>query len=388
VRRARYATLRRPWNVTLDARSRAARRFFLRIAADNLNHGFPAARSHPLIWKLLAANAPRAHLLGPLLRMLPRRRRPELDDLLDELSGLWDRLAQGSARLPAAPPPLHAVAMERRAGRTVIVLGDSPTPLLVAKLPRAQPRKVDHESRALSRAAPAGVSPRFLLTIGDARVQEALEGAPQRLPPLSLESAPRLEWPAHLDQLTEALSRLARETLEKRPPSELRVPIERALADAPINSVSRRLLSAAWHDVSRLPASVLRHGDTSPQNCLYSGGRLVGLIDWESAVFEGAPGFDALNAALAYLYCSLGLVAWSDDVAAEGFAAAWRESPFGRQAEASFTRLATDCGVPERWLESLEIAFFGLGLGRRLILPGPFVSGVKAWTQMLEFVCR
>ncbi|MGI8595178.1 MAG: phosphotransferase [Solirubrobacteraceae bacterium] len=147
-------------------------------------------------------------------------------------------------------------------------------------------------------AGPAGLAPLVLGQVAKGWAQEALEGDPLRVEPLSPAGARRLGWPFLLGELARALTRLGEASRRRASPDELRRPLERALADGAIGSPTRRLLAAAWRDLRQLDVAVLRHRDTSPQNCLFSGGRFVGLVDWEDAAPLGARGYDTLNGPL------------------------------------------------------------------------------------------
>jgi aminoglycoside phosphotransferase (APT) family kinase protein len=132
---------------------------------------------------------------------------------------------------------------------------------------------------------------------------------------------------------------------------------------------------------------VLRHGDTSAQNCLFEEERLSGLVDWEIARPQGAPGFDILNAAVALLDHGVGLVNWSEDRAVTCFETAWKNSPFFDRARAAARESVEAAGATARDYERLEIAFFARRLASRLADPDYYATGPASAARMLEIAC-
>jgi hypothetical protein len=193
----------------------------------------------------------------------------------------------------------------------------------------------------------------------------------------------QLEWNGHLRALTEALARLGEATARPEAPDEL-APVELALEH--VDGATHRVLAAAWRDVSGLERSVLRHGDTSAQNCLFLDGRLAGLVDWERAQQRGAPGFDAWNAALALLEHGLGLVRWSQTNVVHAFRDAWLGA-WGGEARVAAAASVIAAGVPERLVEPLEVVFFARRLGRRLARPDAYATTPATAAEMLSLVC-
>ncbi len=254
-------------------------------------------------------------------------------------------------------------------------------------MPRGSPARVDNEARALERGAPAGVAPLFLGRVGDARIQEGLDGEPLRIDPVTPEMASRLPWRTEHAELAAGLARLSEDTSRPGPSDEILAPIALAVKDGPLGSRGRTLMTAALRDLGRIEVSVLQHGDTSPQNCLVSGGRFVGLVDWELAKTRGAPGFDTLNVALACLEQGVGFVRWSERRALDAFRAAWEEAPLFIAARAAADDAARAAGVPEVFFPSLTVGFFGRRLGRRLAFPDRYATGPETAARMLEIVC-
>ena len=306
--------------------------------------------------------------------------------MLEDVSSEWPRLAAASERLPEVAPPLSCLALRRASATTVFVFGDGPQPLLVLKIPGARDR-LQNEADALERAEGVGVAPRSLGRVSDAYAQEALPGEPLRVEPMTPARSREATWSPSHAELADALTRLAEATTVPEVPTEFREPLEGALDVAGLSPAAKRAAAAAWSDASRLEVAVLRHRDTSPQNCLFEGERLTGLVDWEIAYETGAPGFDDWNAAVAFLEHGLGLVRWSEDRVRAAFAAAWGESDFGREARLAGRRSAAAAGVPERMLDSIEISFFARRLLGRVSHPDRFATGAVTAASMLEFAC-
>lgn len=289
--------------------------------------------------------------------------------------------------LPTDAPQLSALALVRSASLTVFVFGNGPAPLLVAKLP-GEPARLETEARALERAAAARLAPAFLGRISDAFVQEALHGAPLALQPLTPGRVLGLGWSAQHEQLASALERLAAETAQASSTNQLRPFLDRALAYQDLDSRARRLVAAAGRDLDKLNLSVLMHDDLLPQNCLFDGVRLVGVVDWEFARTRGIPGYDVFEAALAYLEHGVGLASWSEQRVLDTFRTAWPDSGFWRHGRSSARRAAAAAGVPERFLDALEVAFFARRLGHRLDGESMLPTGPATAARMLELACR
>jgi Phosphotransferase enzyme family len=371
----------------VGARPDHAARFLAAMANQALRQHLVGHQGLRWPWLVVGRHGLPEPLVARVIRLLPSQPVHELDGLMAAAVASWSQLAERSSRLPPEPPAMTALAVPRSAAVTVFLFGSDPRPLLVMKLPRPDDDRVDLEARALQLAEPAGIAPKALGRIGTARVQEGLAGSAPLVPRLKPARAGELLWPQVLDELARALARLASVTARRSPPGELGIPLEAALHGDGIDARSRRLLDAARRDVCRLPVSVLRHGDLSPQNLLVVGDQLQGVVDWEMARFDGAPGFDVWHAALAYLEQGLGLVRWSDDQLTQGFASAWASSPFWAQARRAARAAASAAGVPDDRLDSLEVAFFGRRLGRRLLSPSSYLTTPATAATMLRVVC-
>lgn len=353
-------------------------RLYARLAAQALRHGLPARRGGRLLAATARLGLPRP-VVAALGRRFPRRHRPDLDDLLAEIETAWPLLVERSSRLPSEPSPLSALALQRAASLTVFVLGNGERPLLVAKLP-GKKKLLEAERAALERAAPVEIAPRYLGEVGGAYVQEGLPGNALPIPRLE-----RLHWDGRLSQLAGSLARLAAATVQAEPPEELAVPVELALTR--LDGPAGLALEAAWRDVQRVEVSVLQHGDTSAQNCLFADGHFSGLVDWERADGRGVPGFDVWNAALALLEHSVGLSRWSQERVLAGFRDHWLGA-WGRSAREAAAESTSAAGVPESLLGALETVFFARRLGRRLARPEAYATTPETAAQMLELICE
>jgi Phosphotransferase enzyme family len=352
-------------------------RLYARLALQALRHGLPARRGGRLLAATARAGLPR-NLVAAVGRRFARGARPELDELLREIESAWPRLAERASRLPAEAPPLSALALRRAAGLTVFVLADDEHPLLVAKLP-GKTALLEGERRALERVAPLGIAPHYLGAAGGAYVQEGLRGEALALP-----RPDALRWDERLSQLAHSFVRLAEATVRAEPAREVAAPVELALTR--VDGSAHRALEAAWNDVARLRSSVLQHGDTSAQNCLFEDGRLTGLVDWERAQTNGVPAFDIWNASLALLEHSVGLHRWSQERVLDAFRRHWFGA-WGSAARAAAADAAGAAGVSERLLDALETVFFARRVGRRLANPAAYATTPETALRMLELVC-
>jgi hypothetical protein len=90
---------------------------------------------------------------------------------------------------------------------------------------------------------------------------------------------------------------------------------------------------------------------------------------------------------LDYVEFGLGLVRWSPDQRVRGFEAAWTTSSFCAHARRAARAAAGAAGVPDAKLDSLELAFFGRRLGRRLLGPTTDAADPVVAARMLQVVC-
>jgi len=327
-----------------------------------------------------------AGLLTRVWRLLPRVSSPEIDRLLAGVVGRWSELAARSTRLPAQCGTLSALALSRSSGRTVFVFDDDGTPLIVCKIPWRDAAAIENEARSLERAGEAAIAPIYLGRVDEAHVQEALPGAPLLPRSIRPEEAHTLTWPRELQEMADALIRLAGQTAHPATPEELSGPVLTALDSDSLSVSLRRSLAACIDDLKKNSVAVLRHGDTSAHNCLTERGRFVGLVDWEWSRFDGAPGFDTINAAIAYLEHGVGRLKWSDRRALDALKNAWR-APYFTECRAAARRSAAAAGLDEAQFEKLERILFLRRLGARMISPRRFATGPESALAMLEFVC-
>ena len=380
--------VRYPWRAAVQRGVAPPARFYTAVIGQTLRYGLPASRTPGALWALAGRTGPPEAALASVLSRLPGRRRPDLEELVAAAQQSWSELAAAAGSLPAFPPPaMSALALQRAAALTVFLFGAEARPLIVLKLPAGNDPRVDLEVDALREAAAAGVAPRFLGRLGEARVQEGLAGAPLRVQPLTPRDASQFAWSGPLDDVADGLGRLGAATMKSGPPEDITDRMERALAYGGLDARTRQKLSAAWGDVRRSDTCVLRHRDTSPQNCLVSGGRLSGVVDWELAVPRGGPGFDVWNLALSYMEYGVGLTRWSQDLVVETFTRAWRDSPFWRDGRAAARRAALAGGAAERDLDALEVCYFGSRIGDRLLRPGWHATGPDTVARALRVVC-
>lgn len=382
-----YTHVRYPWRAAMRSGSGPAARFYAAVIGQALRYGLPARRSPGAAWALVGRVGPPEALIAALVRRLPGRPRADLDRLVADTEHLWRELADRARSLPASPPELSALALQRAAALTVFLFGAEPRPLLVLKLPAPGDERVDLEVAALEAAAPAWVSPRFLGRVGEARAQEGLTGAPLRMQPLTPERAAGLHWSPVLSHVADGIARLGAATAAGESPRAIEPQMKLALSYDGLDSRTRRLLGAAWSDVRASGASVLRHRDTSPQNCLVSGGCLAGIVDWELAQTRGGPGFDVWNLALSSTEYGVGLTRWTQELVAATFDRAWSASPFWVEARAAARRAALAGGAAERDLDALELCFFGSRVGDRLEFPGRHPTRPETAARNLAAVC-
>ncbi len=369
-RRGPYAHVSYPWGARVDLRSPRPRAYYAALIGQTLRYGMPARRRFGPLWALAGRRGVPEGVLARAVSLSPSASDPEIDDLLRSLAESWPELAGRSRRLSPELPAMSALAIARSAGLTVFVFGERTAPLVVAKIASGGVEgRLGAETEALRAAEPAAVAPRDLGRVGTAQVQEGLAGAPLRVEPLTPARAERLEFSPEHRRLVTALERVASTTAAHAGPAGLPERVEAALAYEGLHPRARTLLAAAWRDVRTSERSALRHCDSSPQNCLFEGGQLTGIVDWELADLRGAPGFDVWNSALSYIEHGLGLVKWSEERAVEALARSWDASPFWREARAAARRVAATAGVEEARLDALELVFFGSRIGDRLLMP-------------------
>ena len=382
---SRLVRVRYPWQATIDLTSSWPARFYARLVSQALRYGNPARRRFGAVYVLAARTGVPERPVATLLRAARRTIDRDLESLASAVEAAWPDLYRSARSLPEVAPRLSTLALQRSAGRTVFVFGAGPEPFLVCKVPAGDRARFEAEARALELAAPAGAGPLHLGSVAGAFVQEAVPGAPLRVAPLAPHNAVDLHWGPEHEGMTGALVNLAQKTRHAATPQELNPDVTRAAEK--LDGATGRVLRSALADLGTLERSVLRHGDTSPQNCMVDAGRFQAFVDWELARFDGAPGFDIWNAAVACVDHGVGLVRWSEDRALSSFKKAWNGSRFFDRARAAARLSALAAGVPEAAHEKLETAFFGRRLASRLARPNHYATGPETARKMLEFVC-
>lgn len=379
----RYAHLRHPRRATYDVTRPQPAAFLARLMGQALNHGLPSRERGASVRAALGRRNLPTGPLAAVLRARPRHASVTTDALVRRLLDHWQVLAAASTRLPATPPLLSVLTLERSSASTSFVFGDDPLPLLLVKAPRPGNEGVDQERRFLELVAAADVAPRLLGELpGPAYVQEGLPGAVVRVDPVTPGDAHLMPWRRRDDELVAGLARLAETTAGAGTlQHQLLRPLDRAL-DAELPERVRRLVRAARDDLGRTSVTVVQHKDLSAQNWLVDGERLVGFVDWEFAVADGVPGFDALHVAVATLEHGVGLTRWSDDNVVDAFRAAWDHSPLFAGARAAVGTTSAAAGV-EGLTEQLTVAHFARRLGRRLEGSGPEGMSIPTLTAML-----
>ena len=259
--------------------------------------------------------------VGRLIRALPRRADVELDDLRDALSRDW-ALLDHPGGTPALEGDLALMALDRSAARTIFAFDGGATPVAVAKLPGGHDELLRNEVDALREAEGAAIAPRYLGTAGGSFVQEAIDGAPLVCAPIARGREARRAVAGRAGRAGQRVRAARAGHRQARPSEELDLPLELALEHPDLDGGARAALEHAWRSLDGLDTVCLRHGDTSPQNCLLgSDGRLVGIVDWEDAWSHALPGFDAWNAALAYLERGLAATGFDEERVVCTFAA-------------------------------------------------------------------
>jgi aminoglycoside phosphotransferase (APT) family kinase protein len=375
-----------PWTAAFEAGRPEPHAFLVRLIRETLRYGMPAKR-YGRVGAWFVGNALPMRAIGKSFELRRKRTRPDIDRVLHDVEATWNELAGRAPRLPSRPHDLTALSLRRRSAETTFVFGSDPDPYMVCKTPRSSPDPLEREFIALREAEPAEVAPRALGRAGEAYVQEAIAGTPLEVPAVTPDNARHLPWSTEQQLLAEGLVRLAKATARDGPPQEVDARVKSALDTELVAAPVRKLASAALEELGQSSLAVLRHGDTSAQNCLIDDGRLSGLVDWEIARPQGAPAFDVLNAAVAIIDHGVGLTNWSEDRALESFIRAWKHSDFFRQARDAARRSTHEAGGTDSDHERLEIAFFARRLASRLAAPKSYATGPATAARMLEVAC-
>ena len=381
-----YAGVPYPWRAKVDLSSPHPARFYARLVSQAVRYGLPASRPGGTATAWVARLGLPYGAATKIISKLPRTQDRDTDDTLSALTEEWTALVSRSSRLPHTAPELSALVLMRSAAKTIFLFGDGPDPVLVAKIPDSGDRSVDKEVAALEEIAAHQVAPKYLGTIATARVQEALPGTPLEVEPVSASSAASLRWTSDHAAVGRALETIARASAKEAVPDEVGDEITQlALKDTSLDQKTKRCVSDALGSLGRLDTAVLKHGDTSAQNCLVDRDGAY-LVDWEGARTSGGPGFDVWNLALAYLEHGVGLKRWSQEDVLAAFRNAW-DAPFFHDARAAAARATLAAGVEDDQLRPLEIAFFARRLAHRMVNPKGFPTTAATARAMLETVC-
>lgn len=381
ARRYAHVPSARRARAAFDLDSSPAGELCARLLAQSLRHGLPASKRFGKVRAAVARSDLLTRAPVAALRLLGRRTRPDVDDVVARIAGGWVELGRG-----APPATLRALVLHRRTALTIFLFSEGDQPLVVAKVP-GDAERLERDAAALAAAEPANVAPGFLGQVAGIFVQDALPGLAMSIEPLTAASASALCWRSEHEAVAAGLARLASATATDRRAEQLSERSDEAVSAARLPAATRRAVLAAGRDLDDLRRAVLTHGDTSPHNCLCLDGRLSGLVDWEGARLHGAPGFDLWNHAVSYLEHGLGLVAWSQGIVAQAFAAAWSSSQFFAEARRAARRCALAGGVPEGLHDQLEVAFFARRLLVRARDPDRFPTTASTAAKMLEVVC-
>lgn len=380
-----YAYVRYPWKSLVGTITPGPARFLSSLLNFGLTYSAPGGGGAAIVRRALARKPPSPAVLQVALRAAPRRDAPDLDRLALDLFAAWPRLTEGHDL--SDPPVIDLLALTRRSALTVFVFTGGDHPRMVVKIPRGDAGGPVREAEALQVANGAGGAPRYLGRCGPGFVQEAVAGDPVPIRPLPSDRARTMPWETRHAELAEALRGLAVATKAAAPPRESHGSRAReGVASAKLSSEAGATASDALTTSERLDASTLKHGDLSPQNCLFRDGRFAGIVDWETAIRNGTPGFDLLNFGVAEFEHRLALYPSSPSVYREAFLAAWSESPFFSSLRAAVRDQVLALDLEPRLVQAIEITFFARRLGHRMADAGRYVHGVDAAAGILEGV--
>lgn len=381
----RYVRITFPWHATVDVTSPYPSLFLGRLFQQTLRFGNPGNRRFGWARAALARrDLPRAKAVSWFLRKGRRTSSSGLDAIAADLERAWAGLCE-KVELPCSANDVSFLVLRRAAAQTVFVFCDSADPLLVLKVPGDE-ASIDHEANALHAVAAARISPIYLGRVGPARVQTGLRGAPLRV---ELVDAQWFEvgFPKTHKELIGGLERLARSTAREERPIELDLERwEMAIDRIPLGPAARRVAEAALRE-AQLTSAVIRHSDTSAQNCLIDDGKLSGLVDWEFARMSGVPGYDAWNAALALFEHGLGLKSVDEATVRTTFRRAWTGSTHFDRWRAAARETAIAGGASEELLDALEVTFFVRHLVNRWENPRTTGERVATAIELLEVAC-
>lgn len=389
TRSGRYAHLRIPRSMHYDTAPQVVG-YLAGMIEGELNHGMPVRRRMGRVMAAAGRRGVPTGLLGVALRLRPRHPKPELDTLLRAVEEGWPELTARSDRLPATPPALRGILVQRTSVDMAFVFGEGPWPLLVAKkvasgVPDDGLRR---ERQALERVSEVRVGPRHLGLLGDVWVQEALPGLPMTLTAVDERNAATLTRPAAFTELDEVLARVAAHTSERAPLSAYDGEMLERATRHPLPADVAATVDRARRHVAGTRTTVVQHGDLLAQNWIVHEGRFSGLVDWETCLLQGLPGSDLVEAAVSAFEHGIALRAWSEPLLVELFTQAWASSPYFAQTRASLVGAVEAAGLRSADAEPLLVAYFAHRLGRHLTRPDDVGVGSQALAGLLTQVCR
>lgn len=337
--------------------------------------------------RALGRRPPPESLLRSALRLAPRRERPDLDVLALDLFAAWPRLMSEQGSSVSDPSVIDLLALERRSALTVFVFIGNDQPVLVLKVPRDGATGPVAEAEALRAAGGLAGAPRYLGRCRDAYVQEVIPGAPFPLEPLRPDRASRIRWDERHVRVAEALRALKIGTRTPEAPREAYPTRARvALRHPGLSPETNSAVGASIDAVDALSVSVLKHGDLSPQNCLFQGSRFSGLVDWEGAILRGTPGYDLLNLGVAELEHRLALFGLSPTEYVDAMVRAWSDSEYFTALRSCVASEVEALDLDRSIVPAIEISFFARRLGHRLAEPDRYVLGPDSAAAILEAV--
>lgn len=383
-----YGRVPYPWRASVDLSAPEPALFFGSLVQQAVRYGSPARRRFgPLMAMVARAGLPPPRAAAAALR-LQRHERPDLNELKGRLVESWLDFAPVSNRLPKQAPQLTVLELERAAARTVLVFAGSSTPVIVVKFARDLDR-VEREAEGLRAAASAAIAPLYLGRLDEAHLQEGLAGRAMHIDAVTPSGAAALRWQRSHEWVAEGLMALTRATAHEARPMELQDPsLERAVEHPSLKRETAAALGDALSGLRGFNRAVLKHGDTSAQNCLIGENRLEGLIDWENCKLHGAPGFDIYNSAVSVLEHGVALTRWSEERVSTAFERAWKRSTLFDKTRSRASEAAHAAGASSEEAEALQKAFFLRRFAQRLERPHAFATSANLAGRMLEVACE
>jgi hypothetical protein len=328
---------------------------YSRLVRDALYYGMPAARRGGVFIAAAARTGWPERLATAVALGAPRSDRADLDEL--KVLAIDFGISAHSLLL-----------LERSSATTVFAFDRDGHPAGVLKRPRGGTAGVEREVAALQAVASSGLAPAYLGERLGWYAQEMIAAQPRMPTPISVAGAAGARWTAADDEAAAGITALATKSVSCGRPAELNDGVvERLFETGAIPDHLASVVGDALAEAARVDRRVVKHGDTSPQNCLYRESRLAGFVDWENARLDGAPGFDAWNACVALVEHGLALRRWNPEVAAAGFARAWHNSELVRMWRAAAASSCQASGVAGRdVITALEILFFARRAAQRI----------------------